>query len=120
MLLAVESKHMATLTDNEVNNLIFLFLKFGLQKLIPDTKKPSNKLIKEIMLAVSDNPTKENITKEVLALSQKRYGITLTDLNIRGLEKYMDVLYDNFMNLSEHMRNDLGTDREDDIFNTKH
>lgn len=118
-MLATESVRMSP-TENEINNIIFLFIKFGLQKLMPDAKKPANSLIKEIMLAVSEDPTEEKIFEEILTATQKKYGITISDINVRGLREYMRVLYKNFMALPEHMRNDLGTDTEDDVFHTKH
>lgn len=108
------------LTQNEVNNLIYILIKFGFGKIQSDLSNPPNSLIHEIMLEVLENPTIDNIIKKTLALTIIKYRINLRNIQINGLKEHMQLTARLFMAEPYELRSDLGDDKDVEEFITKH
>lgn len=112
------SNSMAFLTDNELNNVIYLFLKYGYSKVLPKLKNPSNGLIKEIALAVYDDPSKDRIIRQVVATVHDEFNYRMVDSDLKKLKEHMSFMYDEFLKLPDRFRNDVGENEEELV--TKH
>jgi len=108
------------ITDNEINNLIFSLIKFGFRKIKEELNSPPNNIIKEIMLNVSDNSAIDNIIDKTLSTIVHEYGICLSTTQKDGVNHHMKLIAKLFMAESFELRNDLGEDKDSDIFITKH
>jgi len=92
-----------SMTDNEVNNLVYLFLKYGFK-----IKQPKNADINMVMINVGDDRSIDNIINQTLIFMSTLYG-TLQDSQ-DGLEKYLRYLYAEFKDFEPEVRNGLGSD----------
>lgn len=109
-----------TLTENEINNLIYTLIKFGFRKICEELRNPPNILIKEIMIEVLDDPTVDNIIDKTMVVVMTKYNITLSDKDLLGLKGHMELISNLFMAEPYELRADLGLDRDAEEFVTKH
>jgi len=108
------------LTENEINNLIYSFIKFGFRKIRKQLDSPPNSIIKEIMLGVADNPTVENIMNRTLAVVIDEYKIPFTSVQREGIKNHLSMIARMFMAEPFEIRNNLGEDEGSEEFITKH
>ena len=76
-------------TQNEINNIIYICLKFIWGKIIVDLEQPSNKMIHEIILSVHEEPTLDNLILEIISAVIDRYGHILYGVQIDRLKENM-------------------------------
>lgn len=108
------------LTQNEVNNLIYVLIKFGFGKIQSNLSDPPNILIHEIMLEVLENPTIDNIIRKTLTSIIIKYKINLRNTQISDLKEHMQLTAKLFMAEPYELRSDLGDDKNVEEFITKH
>lgn len=108
------------LTENEINNLIYSFIKFGFRKIRKQLNNPPNILIKEIMLGVMNDPTVDNIINRTMAVVIDEYHIPFTSVQKKGIKEHLSLIARMFMAEPFELRNDLGDDDGADEFVTKH
>ena len=92
-----------TMTENEVNNLIYLFMKYGFK-----IDKPKNSDIYAIMINVGDDQSIDNIIDQTIDFVETHHGSQGDDRT--SLKKYLDYLYREFKDFEPEIRNGLGSD----------
>lgn len=109
-----------SLTENEVNNLIYSLIKFGFRRIKEPLNSPPNRVIKNIMLCTMENPTIEHIIDVTFETIVREYGICLKEEQNMGLRTHMKLIADLFMSEPLELRGDLGEDKDSNEFITKH
>jgi len=107
------------LNKNELNNIVFLCLKYGFGGSIPELKEPSNQDIKTLIFELNEDPTPSNIIDKIISFVVEKFGPDSID-NRAGHERYMMSVIKDFMNQPYKLRNDLGDDTESDDLITRH
>ena len=98
---------MNRLNDDELNNLIYVFLKYTFK-----FESPDNSDIAAIMKVVGNNRDRSVIIQETSRYVSVRYGRQrLGDLG--EMLKHMNFVFDEFPNLPHSLRNSLGEDADD-------
>ena len=97
---------MSGFNDNELNSLIYVFLKYTFK-----FKDPDNNDIITIMQAIGNNRERDNIIQETAKYISVRYGRQkLGDLT--EMLKHMNFVVDEFPGLPHYVRNNLGEDQD--------
>jgi len=103
------------LTDNEVNNLVYLFLKYGFE-----IKNPSNEDLFLIVMETAEDRSLDNIIDKTANFVRDRFGKKAARDNARAhLVEYFNRIYKEFMELPIEMRNSLGTDEKAEVYTVK-
>ena len=103
----------ASMTKNEVNNLIYMFLRYGFRFTGEYHAEPENQDIAEIMVAIGSPPSRSRLIDETIKFVVEkhgldyleRYGTTLSDVITQ-----LGTIYNEFLMLPYSLRNDLGED----------
>lgn len=101
------------LSDNELNNLIYVFIKYGFCNVDEQFNNPTNELIKTIITDVYNNRSIENIINRTITIILYDYQIYMDEKQQDGLEKHLKLLHRLFMSKSCKLRSDLGEDAKD-------
>lgn len=118
---SVEMLAVSSLTDNEINNLIYALLKYGYGKIVPNIKDPPNSLIKDIMMEVYEEGTNiPSVINSTMRIVEDRYNVFLSDRDFERLKQYFYKISVAVMQQPFEVRDDLGSDAESDDFITKH
>ncbi len=109
-------------TQNELNNVVYMCLKYTFGNSIDKFCHPDNDDIKKVMLEVHNNQTAENIIDTILLFVIEGEGVVPNELDgeIEWYKNHMRYIINTFNKQSYEMRNDLGEDAEADEFITKH
>ena len=107
-------------TDNELNNIVFLCLRYTFGGVIPELKNPSNKTIKELVFSVYEDPTPVNIIDKTLEFVVETYGAERLGPRLSGYQRHMRGLINEFIQQPSEIRNDLGDDRDSEDLITRH
>jgi len=98
---------MTRLNDNELNNLIYVFLKYTFK-----FDSPDNSDIAAIMKVVGNNRDRSVIIQETSKYVSVRYGRKRLGDLVEML-KHMNLVLDIFPDLPHFLRNSLGEDADD-------
>jgi hypothetical protein len=102
------------MTKNEINNLIYMFLRYAFMFDGRWHAEPDNSEIAEIMIAIGSDVSKQTLIDETVKLVeakhelnylQKYYYKTIDDVRVS-----METIYNEFLMLPDKLRNDLGED----------
>lgn len=110
-------------TDNEVNNMVYLGLKYAC-----GYGDPSNEMIDMIALEIDGDRTIENIIECTIQHARLLCGMNNIDFKTSERKHIMETLLvgdkkrgvKGFCDLSQSVRNDLGRDANYDKFSTRH
>jgi len=107
-------------TSNELNNLIFLCLKYTFGKQLSELKEPLNQDIKTLIFELNEEPTPANIIDKIIAFVVERFGHDRLGDDLSGYKRHMGAIIKDFLNQPYDLRNDLGDDSESDDLITHH
>jgi hypothetical protein len=107
-------------TQNELNNIIFLCLKYTFGKTYKYFKEPRNSDINLIMLVTYNDQTSDNIIDAILSFVIEKVSPNRLIGEIDGYKHYMRCIINKFNKQSYSLRNDLGNDVDDEDLITKH
>ena len=99
------SQLMQYLTPNELNNIIYMEMKYAL-----NVENPDNADIAQIMSLVVNNSISDVIIDTTIEYVGDKFGLGTISESPEQLERHMFFILDQFMKLPEKTRNDLGTD----------
>lgn len=110
-------------TDNEVNNMVYLGLKYAC-----GYGDPRNESIDMVVLEIGDGRTIENIIERTIQHARLMSGANNIDFKTSERKREMEMLLigdkkkrmRGFCDLPESVRNDLGRDTDYDKFITRH
>lgn len=109
------------MTSNEINNLIYLVIKYGFGIMCPQIKDPPNELIKDIMLEIHNGDASvDTIVNDTMRLVSDMYSVILSDIDFKKLKIHCMDIADIFMQQPFEIRDDLGVDTSAEEFITKH
>jgi len=106
MLFVVSPMNSQSVNDNELNNLIYVFLKYTFK-----FEEPRNSDIATIMKAIGNNRDRSNVIQEAVKYVGVRYGRDKLG-NLTEMLKHMNFIFGEFFSLPDNLRNDLGEDKE--------
>lgn len=106
------------ITQNELNNIVYLCLKYTFGAYVPRFMNPTNADIKHIMLDVFNNVTSERIIDAIICFVIDTTGFDAD--SDKKYRKYMEFIITKFMKQAFEVRNDLGEDSNDEDIITKH
>ncbi len=102
-------------SSNEINNIIYLLLKYNYRINTPD-----NKDITEMVLVVLDDPSVDRIIDEVYKYVKVKYPHEIDMKNFERQMRHTRFLIEEFMKMPESARTDLGADAENGDCLIKH
>ena len=105
-------------TQNELNNIVYICLKYAFGRKISCLDNPPNSDIYMIVLEIGDDTELENITKQITKFVKMKFLEETDDLS--DYERFIHFLIDEFNQLPEKIKNDLGDDVDAEEFITKH
>lgn len=105
---------------NELNNLIFLCLKYTFGRQVPELKEPLNQDIKTLIFELNEDPTPANIIDRIMDFVVERFGLDRLDGDLDGYRRHMRSTIKEFINQPYNLRNDLGDDSDADDLITHH
>jgi len=107
-------------TQNELNNIVYLCLKYTFGHTVVEFKEPDNSDIKNIMLEIDDNHDTQNIIDALLVFVIDKVGVSRLHGRRYEYEHHMRYVINNFNEQSYELRNSLGKDSDSEDFITKH
>jgi len=115
----VISRHII-FTENELNNVVFLCLKYTFGKEIPELKDPLNQDIKTLIFELHEDPTPANIIDRIIEFVVGKFGSDRISDRKSGYKRHMQATIDEFLNQPYDLRNDLGDDSNSEDLITRH
>ena len=100
----------ALLTKNELNNLIYMFLRYGLRFNGRDRPDVNNEDVIAIMKQVPRGASKTKLLDATITFVETKYGSLAPDLARKEIEQQLELMYEHFLGLPASLRNDLGQD----------
>ena len=107
------------LSKNEINNMLYMFLRFGYKFNSEFHSEPINSDIMKIMKLVGPEPSKEKLISETVKFVKIMYDLTHLEhygLTPELVEKNLEKLYNQFFMLPDSLRDNLGDDAESHEF----
>lgn len=102
-------------TNNEINNLIYMFLKYSMR-----FDDPNNSDIATIMLGIEEATDKDEIINKTIEFVKNKYGEAVVGIDTFHIERHMQYIYNEFFELPFNLRDDLGEDKNAEEFVVKH
>jgi len=110
---AMQSLCAAGLSKNEINNLIYMFLRYGFKFDGRYHDEPNNEEIAHVIVAVGSQVSRARLIDETVKFVIKKhgldylkqYGVSLSDVITQ-----LGTIYNEFLMLPYSLRNDLGED----------
>lgn len=107
-------------SQNELNNIVYLCLKYTFGHTIAEFSAPSNADIKFLMIELDDNQATQNIIDTLLTFVIEKVGEQRLHGRRYEYEHHMRYVINNFNSQSYELRNDLGEDSNSEDFITRH
>ena len=107
-------------TKNELNNVVYLCLKYTFGKSLPCLDNPSNSDIYNILLEIHDDTDVDSIIEHVILYVKEKFNMKFNEKQVIKYRNHMWNTIRYFMKEPEDLRNDLGDDRDVEEFITKH
>ena len=108
------------LSKTELNNMIYMFLRYGYRFNSEWHAEPVNAHIAKIMESIGESEvSKDRIISETVKFVKKQYDLSHLshyDLTPDDVEKQLDKLYNQFFMLPDSLRSNLGDDAESNEF----
>ena len=102
------------LSKNELNNLIYMMLRYGFKFDGHYHPEPENQEIAAIMIAVGSPASKQKLIDETVKFVVEHYNLdyltTHHRTNLAEVKIGLDRIYNEFLMLPRSLRNDLGED----------
>ena len=102
------------LTNNEVNNIIYLLMKYTF-----NISNPNNQDIHLAMLELVDDPGMDKIIDQMFSFMGTYHPKSL-DFDIERQVDHAQLVLNEFLRQPQNLRNDLGRDTDAEEFITKH
>ena len=109
----------AGLSKNEINNIIYMFLRYAFRFNGKDHAEPDNVDIAEIMILVGSEVSKRKLITETVKFVQDKYDLSHLQAcgkSIEDVRANMEVIYNEFLMLPDNLRNNLGEDTDANDF----
>lgn len=107
-------------TQNEINNIVYVCLKYTFGRRISGLDNPPNSDIYSILLEIGDNTETDNIAKVITGYVVSKFIDYIDNTDASKYEQFMHFIIDEFNQLPDEIRNDLGEDTNAEEFITKH
>ena len=95
-------------TESELNNLVYLGLKYACS-----VENPPNQYIEGVIYRIGENRSLDGIVETVVECARELAKKTHTEFDMNRRKMRLCEIIGEFMQMPEDVRNDMGTDSED-------